>query len=69
LVIDPNASGNKMLANTGGLKFFGNPPKNVWTRLTTTAVMTSTTITVADDITGWKAQDKIVIAPSYDGQK
>ena len=58
-----------MLVNTGGLKFFGNPPANVWTKLAKTAIVGSTSITVLDDITGWKAGDKIVIAPSYDGQK
>jgi hypothetical protein len=57
LVIDANASGNKILVNTGGLKFFGNPPKNVWTRLTSTAIVGSTSINVLDDITGWKVGD------------
>ena len=57
MVIDANASGNKILVNTGGLKFFGNPPKNVWTRLTSTAVVGSTSINVLDDINGWKVGD------------
>lgn len=68
-MIDQDASGNKMLVNTGGLKFFGVPPKNVWTRLSSTATKGSQSITVIDDITGWKNGDWIVIAPSYDGQK
>lgn len=33
-VIDPNASGNKMLAVTGGLELYGVEPELIWTRLT-----------------------------------
>ncbi len=58
-----------MLVNTGGLQFFGNPPKNVWTRLSATALIGDSSITVADDITGWKVNDYVIIAPSYDGKK
>ena len=58
-----------MLVNTGGLKFFGTVPSNVWTRLTSTAIIGSNQITVLEDITGWAVGNKMVIAPSYDGQK
>ena len=34
LVLDPDASGNKMLAVTGELQFYGNATDNVWTKLT-----------------------------------
>ncbi len=68
LVLDPDASGNKMLAVTGGLEFYGNAPKNIWTRLTDIATINATEITVANSI-GWKVGDKIVIAPSYAGRK
>ncbi len=33
LVIDPDTSGNKMLAVTGGLEFYGREPQTAWTKL------------------------------------
>lgn len=68
LVIDPDASGNKMLAVTGGLEFYGVQPQTPWTRLTQTAVVGATQINVVSAV-GWKVDDKIVIAPSYSGRK
>lgn len=68
LVIDGDASGNKMLAVTGGLEFYGVQPQTAWTRLTATATIGATQISVAS-AAGWKVDDKIVIAPSYSGRK
>jgi hypothetical protein len=45
-VIDSGASGNKMLAVTGGIEFYGITPRTVWTRLTEIAAKGASTITV-----------------------
>lgn len=45
-VLDSDASGNKMLAVTGAIEFYGTPITNTWTRLTATASIGSTQITV-----------------------
>ena len=42
MVLDQGASGNKMLAVTGGLEFYGNPPRTIWSRLTATAEVGAT---------------------------
>ncbi len=68
LVIDPDASGNKMLAVTGGLEFYGIEPQTAWTKLTETASINSTQIKVILTA-GWSVGDEIVIAPSYAGRK
>lgn len=46
VTLDPDASGNKMLAVTGGLFFYGKVPATVWTRLTAIATVGATSITV-----------------------
>jgi hypothetical protein len=46
-----------MLVNTGGLHFYGNPPTVVWTRLTATAQIGDTSITISDNIAGWNIGD------------
>jgi hypothetical protein len=39
LVIDPFVdASNKVLAVTGGIELFGNPPTTIWTRLAEYAV-------------------------------
>lgn len=68
MVLDQGASGNKMLATTGGLEFYGNPPSTIWTRLTETAEVGATQIQVAE-ANDWVVGDKLVIAPSYAGRK
>jgi hypothetical protein len=67
LLIDPEASGNKMLAVTGGLEFFGVAPTTPWTKLSQIAPVGATTIKVVD-ASGWQVGDKIVVAPSYSGR-
>lgn len=57
-----------MLAVTGGLEFYGIQPQTAWTKLTQTALINATQINVIS-AAGWKVGDKIVIAPSYSGQK
>ena len=47
---------------------YGNAPATIWTRLTETAPIGSTTIKVAQ-ATDWKIDDYIVIGPSYSGRK
>ena len=37
MVIDEGASGNKILAVTGGLELFGSSPTTSWGKLTKTA--------------------------------
>lgn len=66
LVLDPDASGNKMLAVTGELEFYGKPINNVWTKLTAIAPIGATTIQVAST-SDWSVGDKIVIGPTYSG--
>lgn len=66
MVIDADASGNKMMVVTGGLEFYGTVTNNIWNRLTAIAPAGSQSIKV-QDTTGWKAGDKIVIAASYSG--
>ena len=68
LVLDPDASGNKMLAVTGGLEFYGIQPQNSWSKLTEIATVGATQIKVIS-AAGWKVDDKIIIAPSYAGRK
>ena len=53
-LIDAGASGNKMLAVTGGIQFYGITPKTVWTRLTAIAPKGATTITV-QNLDDWAA--------------
>lgn len=64
LVLDPDASGNKMLAATGKLAMYGTTPGTIWTRLTEIAEKNATTINVAE-ANDWNVGDKLVIAPSY----
>lgn len=45
-VIDPSASGNKMLVITGALEMYGTPPSITWTRLTAIAPVGANTINV-----------------------
>lgn len=66
LVVDQDASGNKMMVVTGGLEWYGTVTNNTWNRLTAIAPAKSTTITV-QDTTGWAVGNKIVIAASYSG--
>jgi hypothetical protein len=66
MVIDADASGNKMMVVTGGLEFYGAVTDNVWNRLTAIAPVGSTSITV-QDTTGWRVGNKLVIAASYAG--
>ena len=68
MVVDADASGNKMLAVTGELEFYGNPPDTIWTRLTETAAAGATQIKVAEAV-DWKVDDQLIIAPSYSGRK
>jgi hypothetical protein len=56
LVLDPDASGNKMLAVTGALEFYGKPIKNVWTKLTAIAPFGSSTIQV-ENSADWTVGD------------
>lgn len=44
LLIDPESSGNKILAVTGGLEFYGTPPSSEWTKLSKIAVIGTNTI-------------------------
>ena len=64
MVIDEGASGNKILAVTGGLELFGLEPTTSWAKLTKTAHVGDTQILVSSR-GGWKAGDCLVIAPSY----
>lgn len=66
MVLDPDASGNKMLAVTGELEFYGKQITNVWTRLTSIASVGATTIQVASS-SDWKVGDKIAIGSTYSG--
>lgn len=66
MVIDQDASGNKMMVVTGALEFYGSTTNNIWNRLTAIAPAGSKSITV-QDTTGWKVGDKIVIGASYSG--
>ena len=68
MVISPDAAGNKMLAATGGLEFYGIAPETVWTRLAETAEVGATNILV-EEANDWKVGDKLAIAPSYSGRK
>lgn len=68
MVVDPDASGNKMLTVTGGLQFYGIQPQTAWTRLIQTAGINATQINVIS-AAGWNVGDKIVITPSYSGRK
>ena len=56
LVIDPDASGNKMLAVTGGLEFYGVIPDTVWTRMVEIAVAGANQIKVSA-ASGWSVGD------------
>ena len=56
-----------MLAVTGSLQFYGTRVDNVWTKLKSIAERGSTSIQVIDEV-DWKVGNKIVIAPTYDGQ-
>ena len=67
MVIDPDASGNKMLAVTGSLELYGKVPSTVWTRMTQTASAGQSVINV-QSTSGWESGDWIVIAPSYAGR-
>ena len=64
MVIDKSASGNKILAVTGGLELYGQEHATSWTKLTRTALVGDNQIAVSSNI-GWKVGDQIVIAPSY----
>ena len=44
LVIDDIDASNKVLAVTGGIELYGNPPATTWTRLAAYADAGSTTI-------------------------
>ncbi len=67
-MLDPDASGNKMLAVTGTLQLYGKPINNVWTKLTIIASVGDTTIEVANSA-DWSVGDKIVVGPTYAGTK
>ena len=56
-----------MLAVTGSLQFYGASVDNVWTKLKSIAERGSKSIQVIDEV-DWKVGNKIVIAPTYDGQ-
>lgn len=47
---------------------YGKVPESVWTRLTETATINSTTLKVVS-ASGWAIGDTILIAPSYAGRK
>jgi hypothetical protein len=66
-VLDPSSSGNKMLAVTGALEFYGSPPNVTWTRLAAIATAGSNTITVQDFV-NWNVGNEIVIGATYSGQ-
>lgn len=66
MVIDADASGNKMMVVTGGLEFYGMVTDNIWNRLTAIAKPGATSITV-EDASGWKAGNQLVIGASYAG--
>lgn len=68
MVLDPDASGNKMLAVTGGIEFYGTVPDNIWTKLTKIAKVGDTTIEVIT-AAGWNVGDEIVVGPTYSGMK
>jgi cell migration-inducing and hyaluronan-binding protein len=67
-VIDPDASGNKMLAVTGALEFYGKPLTNIWTRLAAIGKVGDTSITVLN-ATEWNVGNEIVIGATYTGYK
>ena len=56
--------GAKALGGFGGIEMHGCAPETTWTTLTNTVNMGASSITVNDDITGWKIGDEIVIASS-----
>jgi hypothetical protein len=66
MVIDQDASGNKIMIVTGGLEFYGSATDNIWNRLTAIAPAGSTSITV-EDASGWSVGDRLVIGASYAG--
>lgn len=66
MVLDPDASGNKMLAVTGTLQLYGKQINNVWTKLTSIAPVGATTIQVANSA-DWSVGDQIVVGPTYSG--
>lgn len=56
--------GNKVIANTGKLLFYGKPVDVKVTRLSKLANAGSNTITITDTPSDWKAGDQLGIAPS-----
>jgi len=56
--------GNKVIANTGKLNFYGSPIDVKFTRLAAKANVGDTTITIVDTPTSWKVGDQLGIAPS-----
>ena len=68
MLVDPDASGNKMMVITGGLELYGVEPETTWTRLVRTALV-GTQIIYVENATGWSVGDKLVVAPSYAGRK
>ena len=56
--------GNKVIANTGKLNFYGAPVDVKFTRLAAKANVGDTTITLVDTPNDWKVGDQLGIAPS-----
>lgn len=63
----PNAAGHAgsggLVAHGGTIDLFGRRDSRPWTRLATSAPAGSSAITV-EDSTGWRAGDRVVLAPS-----